>query len=113
MGDRVRSVRGLSHSVNADASALAASPSLANFHCTKSVGSHALYDAREYTLIPSYKSSDIPDRFRSISSGIQPRNFKTMAISFACTNWAEEFFSRMRRAEIGHHHTVLPLGDGK
>jgi hypothetical protein len=21
----------------------------------------------------------------------------------ACTNWAEEFFSRMRRAEIGHH----------
>jgi transposase-like protein len=22
----------------------------------------------------------------------------------ACTNWAEEFFSRMRRAEIGHHH---------
>lgn len=22
----------------------------------------------------------------------------------ACTNWAEEFFSRMRRAEIAHHH---------
>jgi transposase-like protein len=22
----------------------------------------------------------------------------------ACTNWADEFFSRMRRAEIGHHH---------
>jgi len=22
----------------------------------------------------------------------------------ACTNAAEEFFSRMRRAEIGHHH---------
>lgn len=22
----------------------------------------------------------------------------------ACTNWAEEFFSRLRRAEIGHHH---------
>jgi ISXO2-like transposase domain len=22
----------------------------------------------------------------------------------ACTNWAEEFFSRMRRAEISHHH---------
>jgi transposase-like protein len=22
----------------------------------------------------------------------------------ACTNWAETFFSRMRRAEIGHHH---------
>jgi transposase-like protein len=24
----------------------------------------------------------------------------------ACTNWAEEYFSRMRRAEIGHHHHV-------
>jgi hypothetical protein len=24
----------------------------------------------------------------------------------ACTNRAEEFFSRMRRAEIGHHHHV-------
>lgn len=26
----------------------------------------------------------------------------------ACTNWAEEFFSRMRRAEIGHHTTTSP-----
>ena len=24
----------------------------------------------------------------------------------ACTNWAEEFFCRMRRAEIGHHHHI-------
>jgi transposase-like protein len=24
----------------------------------------------------------------------------------ACTNWAESFFSRMRRGEIGHHHHV-------
>ena len=24
----------------------------------------------------------------------------------ACTNWAEEFFSRMRRAEIGIHHHI-------
>jgi hypothetical protein len=24
----------------------------------------------------------------------------------ACTNWAEEFFSRMRRAELGHHHHI-------
>src|SRR3954469_22942243 len=24
----------------------------------------------------------------------------------ACTNWAEEFFSRMRRMEIGHHHHI-------
>jgi hypothetical protein len=23
-----------------------------------------------------------------------------------CTNWAEEFFSRMRRAEIGHNHAA-------
>lgn len=24
----------------------------------------------------------------------------------ACTNWAESFFSRIRRAEIGHHHHI-------
>lgn len=24
----------------------------------------------------------------------------------ACTNWAEEFFSRLRRGEIGHHHHI-------
>jgi len=24
----------------------------------------------------------------------------------ACTNMAEEFFSRLRRAEIGHHHHI-------
>jgi len=27
----------------------------------------------------------------------------------ACTNWAEEFFSRMRRAEIGHHHHIAGI----
>ena len=24
----------------------------------------------------------------------------------ACTNWAETYFSRLRRGEIGHHHHV-------
>ena len=24
----------------------------------------------------------------------------------ACTNWAESYFSRLRRAELGHHHHV-------
>ena len=24
----------------------------------------------------------------------------------ACTNWAEEYFSRLRRAEAGHHHHI-------
>jgi hypothetical protein len=31
---------------------------------------------------------------------------KAYSLDGACTNWAEEFFSRMRRAEIGHHHHV-------
>jgi hypothetical protein len=37
-----------------------------------------------------------------------PRRWSEEAHSLdgACTNWAEEFFSRMRRAEIGHHHHV-------
>jgi hypothetical protein len=28
------------------------------------------------------------------------------SLDSACTNAAEEFFSRMRRAEIGHHHHI-------
>ena len=24
----------------------------------------------------------------------------------ACTNWAEEYFSRLRRGEMGHHHHI-------
>jgi ISXO2-like transposase domain len=28
------------------------------------------------------------------------------SMSGACTNWAEEFFIRMRRAEAGHHHHI-------
>jgi hypothetical protein len=28
------------------------------------------------------------------------------SVDGACTNWAEEFFSRMRRAEIGHRHHI-------
>ena len=28
------------------------------------------------------------------------------SLAGACTNWAESFFSRMRRAEVGHHHHI-------
>ena len=28
------------------------------------------------------------------------------SLNGACTNWAEGFFSRMRRAGIGHHHHI-------
>lgn len=28
------------------------------------------------------------------------------SIDGACTNWAESYFSRLRRAELGHHHHV-------
>src|SRR5437868_366935 len=31
-------------------------------------------------------------------------NWRSTCRRGACTNMAEEFFSRMRRAEIGHHH---------
>ena len=27
----------------------------------------------------------------------------------ACTNWAEEYFSRLRRGEIGHHNHISGL----
>ena len=28
------------------------------------------------------------------------------SLAGACTNWAESFFSRIRRAELGHHHHI-------
>ncbi len=31
---------------------------------------------------------------------------KAFAMDGACTNWAESFFSRMRRAELGIHHRI-------
>jgi len=32
---------------------------------------------------------------------------ETCSLDGACTNWAEEYFSRVRRAEIGiHHHSA-------
>jgi hypothetical protein len=34
------------------------------------------------------------------------RQSKAYSMDGACTNWAEEFFSRMRRAEQGHHHHI-------
>ena len=35
-----------------------------------------------------------------------PRSAEAYSLDGACTNWAEEFFSRMRRAEISHHHHI-------
>jgi transposase-like protein len=31
---------------------------------------------------------------------------KAYSLDGACSNWAESFFSRMRRGEIGHHHHI-------
>jgi hypothetical protein len=35
-----------------------------------------------------------------------PNHLEAYSADGACTNWAELFYSRMRRAEIGHHHHV-------
>jgi hypothetical protein len=34
------------------------------------------------------------------------RQSKKPSMDAACTNWAEEFFSRMRRGEIDQHHHI-------
>ncbi len=31
---------------------------------------------------------------------------EAFSLDGACTNWAEEYFSRLRRAEMGHHHHI-------
>jgi ISXO2-like transposase domain len=44
-------------------------------------------------------------RAQRASPGRQTRDLAEWDFG-ACTNAAEEFFSRMRRAEIGHHHHI-------
>ena len=41
--------------------------------------------------------------FRNEAASITKR---LIQLDGACTNWAEEYFSRLRRAEIGHHHHI-------
>ena len=43
---------------------------------------------------------------RPLSRSARSTIKRLTALDGACTNWAEEFFSRMRRAEIGHHHHI-------
>jgi hypothetical protein len=46
--------------------------------------------------------------FAPTNAALGMRCTRVLAYSLdgACTNWAEEFFSRMRRAEQGHHHHI-------
>ena len=46
------------------------------------------------------------DRGSQYTSEQFQRHEEAYSLDGACTNWAEEFFSRMRRAEIGHHHHI-------
>ena len=69
--------------VSALASDIAASDSLANVPCSSLSGSQALYDDGEYTLSPSDRFKDTPERASVTNSGRHPNLDSTIAISFA------------------------------
>jgi hypothetical protein len=43
---------------------------------------------------------------------LQNHSFVISRSNGACKNWAEEFFSRMRRAEQGHYHHIAGPSTG-
>src|ERR1700745_3872407 len=53
---------------------------------------------------PDYKNPRKRPAVRFVMKRINHE--EAYSLDGACTNWAEEFFSRMRRAEIGHHHHI-------
>jgi hypothetical protein len=69
--------------VRALASEIAASPSFWKTCCDSSFGSQDLYDPGEYTLIPSLRLRETPERCSVINSGRQPNLIRIWAISFA------------------------------
>ena len=58
--------------------------------------------ARRSTLTKPVHGTGLSERFEVRTINHQ----EAYSADGACTNWAEEFFSRMRRAEIGHHHHI-------
>src|SRR5436190_24341491 len=63
------------------------------------------YQRNAYPIPPLPPRSDYRGQAGRIGAD-QDQIITPPAGSGVCTKWAEEFFSRMRRAEIGHHHHI-------
>ena len=71
--------------------------------------SHALDFIRRRVAKGTTINTDEANSWDGLTDRFEVRTINHQeAYSFdgACTNWAEEVFSRMRRAEIGHHHHI-------
>ena len=58
------------------------------------------------TIVQRRRSRLMGRACTSVSRSEAINHQEAYSLDGACTNWAEEFFSRMRRAEIGHHHHI-------
>jgi len=96
--------------VRALASETEASCSLVKVCCSLLFGSQALYDPGEYTLRPSVKFNETPERFSLISSAAHPKRERMIAISLArfCasaspgTVWIKTFVPANRSNPANH-----------
>jgi transposase-like protein len=71
--------------------------------------SHALAFLRSRILKGTVVNADESGAWNDLHSRYEMKRInhqEAYSLAGACTNWAELFFSRMRRAEIGHHHHV-------
>jgi transposase-like protein len=71
--------------------------------------SHALAFLRSRILKGTLVNADESGAWNDLHARYEMKRInhqEAYSLDGACTNWAELFFSRMRRAEIGHHHHV-------
>ena len=71
--------------------------------------SHALDFIRRHVAKGTTINVDEAGPWEGLSDRFEVRTInhqEAYSADGVCTNWAEEFFSRMRRAEIGHHHHI-------
>jgi hypothetical protein len=74
------------------------------FRCEKS----ALAFIRS-RIAPGTVSADESPNWNELHARFEMKRInheEAYSLNGLCTNWAEEFFSRMRRAEVGHHHHI-------
>jgi len=64
---------------------------------------------RKHVAPGTVVNADEANSWDSLHASFEMRRIdhgQAYSLDGACTNWAEEYFSRLRRAEVGHHHHI-------
>jgi hypothetical protein len=75
------------------------------FHCGSQASAFIRVPIADGTVVHADEAGswdNLHERFEVERSNHQ----EAYSLDGACTNWAEEYFSRLRRAEVGIHHHI-------